>query len=271
MQFKYPACLGALFTALLLWSAHTEYYACAMPAVTPHDLSSLLAQPCWSQADYQTLAEQTGLFPAALDILRERDALNTVPEIQRAYLTPAVVQCTVGIPATRSEHMVDIAGCPAALEDGDILITPCTHILGFRSGHAALVVDAQMGITLEAVVIGQVSSLQNIQRWSDYASFAVYRLRGASQQTRSAIAQTACRRLLGVPYSLTVGWYPAKRMPSEVSATQCAHLVWEAYAAFGYDLDANGGSLVTPADLANSPLLELKQVYHLPFHWQDAR
>lgn len=268
MKFKYPAYLVAFLTILLIWSAHTEYYACSLPAVKPCSLSGLLTQESWSQADYQTLAEQTGLFPAALDILRERDALNTIPEIQQAYLTPAAVQCTVGLPATRSEHTVSIAGYPAALEDGDILITPCTHIFGFRSGHAALVVNAQSGTTLEAVAIGQTSSLQNVQHWSDYASFAVYRLRGASRETRTAIAQTACRRLVGIPYSLMVGWYPEKRMPCEVLSTQCSHLVWEAYAAFGYDLDANGGNIVTPADLANSPLLELKQVYHLPFCWK---
>lgn len=52
-----------------------------------------------------------------------------------------------------------------------------------------------------------------------------------------------------------------KKAPAPVEGTQCAHLIWRAYAQFGYDLDANGGWIVTPRQLANSPLLEVVQVY----------
>ena len=48
---------------------------------------------------------------------------------------------------------------------------------------------------------------------------------------------------------------------SLLGGTQCAHLIWSAFAAAGYDIDSDGGWLVTPRDLARSPLLEVVQVY----------
>ena len=46
-----------------------------------------------------------------------------------------------------------------------------------------------------------------------------------------------------------------------VRGTQCAHLVWLAYAAYGYDIDSNGGLIVTPKDIAESELFEVVQIY----------
>lgn len=129
--------------------------------------------------------------------------------------------------------------------------------------------DAEHGESLEAIVIGQNSRIQDVTTGRNLLRLPVYRLRGADAETRAAIAHTAKRRLTDIPYSLAVGLYPAGRMPGAVQATQCAHLVWEAFAAFGYDLDENGGRIVTPADLARSPFLELKQVYGLPFSWAE--
>ena len=42
--------------------------------------------------------------------------------------------------------------------------------------------------------------------------------------------------------------------------THCAHLVWYAYRSYGYDLDGDGGRIVTPKDLSKSSLLEPVQV-----------
>ena len=44
-------------------------------------------------------------------------------------------------------------------------------------------------------------------------------------------------------------------------ATHCSHLVWQAYKHFGYDIDSDGGPLVTCNDIARSDLLEVVQVY----------
>lgn len=259
--FGLLTCLSICF---LFWTVHGEPTVHTMPAAQPCDLTGLLEKTTWTASDYRMLTEQTGLTSAALDLLRQRDELDTIPDIQNAYFQPVAATCTANQLISRSERLTEGAAPLTALEDGDILLTPCSHVFGWRNGHAALVVDAEQGTTLEAIVIGQNSTLRSIDHWKALPAVAVYRLRGVDAETRSAIAQTAARRLTDVPYSLTVGILSAKRTPGAVTGTQCAHLVWEAFAAFGYDLDANGGGLVTPGDLARSPLLELKQVYGLP-------
>jgi uncharacterized protein YycO len=68
--------------------------------------------------------------------------------------------------------------------------------------------------------------------------------------------------LNNIPYDLVTGIFNSKfKEPGEIDGTQCAHLVWEAFKLYGYDLDSDGGGLVTPNDIANSPLLEVVQVY----------
>ena len=254
----------ALLTCFLGWTVQAEPATYTRPAGQPQDLTALLEKPSWMADDYRTLAGQTGLAPAALDLLREQGELAVIPAVQQAYFQPVAIQCTVYSLAARSERLVDGRNMLVALEDGDILLTPCSHVFGWRNGHAALVVDAQAGVTLEAATVGQASALGSLDKWARTPAVAVYRLRGADAATRAAVARAAVRRLTGVPYALTVGLFSDKHPTGAVQGTQCAHLVWEAYAAFGYDLDANGGPIVTPGDLARSPLLELKQVCGLP-------
>lgn len=71
------------------------------------------------------------------------------------------------------------------LEDGDILVTPCSHTFGWRNGHAAIVIDAENRLTMEAVVIGQSSAVQSLDKWEEYPAVAVLRLKGASLQERA--------------------------------------------------------------------------------------
>jgi hypothetical protein len=82
----------------------------------------------------------------------------------------------------------------------------------------------------------------------------VLRLKGANPETGQKVAEFALSSLDGIPYRLSSGLLGT---PAENSLTaQCAYLVWYAYSRFGYDLDGDGGRLVTVADSAASPLLE---------------
>lgn len=141
------------------------------------------------------------------------------------------------------------------LEDGDILVTRCTHSFGWRHGHAALVLDAGTGRTLEAVTVGVPSGYGSVQSWRTYPSFSVLRLKGTDAEIRQEAARYAQAYLRDLPYRLTSGLFPEKA-PSQPSGSQCAYLVWYAYYRLGYDLDGDGGRLVTVADLLESPLLE---------------
>lgn len=146
------------------------------------------------------------------------------------------------------------------LEAGDILITPCSHTFGWRNGHAAIVIDDEKGLTLESVVLGTPSSVQSVEKWRSYPGVAVLRLKGVSAQERGEIASYAAAEKQNVPYGF------AEELLEHISDakgrdTHCAHLVWEVYMAFGYDLDGDGGMIVTPRDLWESPLLEVVEAY----------
>lgn len=251
---------AAAFCALHLWAAAAEPAAHWSPDYAKRDISTLLSQPQLSTEDYQTLLLQTGLAPPVIDALRTSGQTESILLAQTAFFRTPTIICTPNTPISAEEHTANGTRL-AALEDGDILLTPCSHTYGWRNGHAALVIDAAQGLTLESVVLGQNSCLQSIGKWETYPAVMVCRLRGASSALRSEIASAACERLCNVPYSLTVGLLSGKHPKGAPKATHCAHLVWEAYRAYGFDLDSNGGCIVTPHDLACSPLLELKQVY----------
>lgn len=142
-----------------------------------------------------------------------------------------------------------------ALEDGDILVTQCAHSFGWRHGHAALVVDAAAGRTLEAVTLGVPSGYGSVQSWRTYPSFSVLRLKEADAEARREAARYAQTHLQALPYRLTSGLFREKA-PSPPAGSQCAYLVWYTYYQSGYDLDGDGGRLVTVEDLLQSPLLE---------------
>lgn len=141
------------------------------------------------------------------------------------------------------------------LENGDILITEATHFLGYRHGHAALVVDAAHGVTLEAFCVGTVSGFDSLDKWYFYPETRVLRLK-AERKLREQIAAFARERLTGIPYRLTAGTIGEGKKDGAYRGTQCAHLIWLAYREFGYDVDGTGGWLVTPMDLLRSEWLE---------------
>ena len=140
------------------------------------------------------------------------------------------------------------------IEDGDILVTDSTYCLCFRHGHAALVVDEEQGITLEAFGIGTESEFSEVDEWRRYPHVAVFRLK-APKMVRKAVANYAKQNLTGIPYQLSPGIIDDKDMDEEYWGTQCAHLVWAAFQAFGYDIDGDGGWLVKPEDFTKSEML----------------
>ncbi len=142
------------------------------------------------------------------------------------------------------------------VQDGDILVTDSTYCFCFRHGHAALVLDAEKGITLEAFGIGTESEYASLQAWRRYPHVLVLRLK-APQNVRQAVVEYARANLIGIPYMLSPGVIDDKDMDGVYWGTQCAHLVWIAFEAFGYDIDGDGGWLVTPADFVESDWLKI--------------
>lgn len=272
------ASLGlALWLALTLWTEHAEAGAHYTPECAKADLGPILQKGKLASADYVVLFQQTGMARAGVDELYASGRQWMLLGLQERFLAEAEVECSCGDFFIRSERLTDfrevvhdgnMAGMPESpdfyflptVQNGDILITFSGHIFGWRSGHAAIVVDARERLTLEAIMPGCDSRICSLDEWREYPGFALFRLRGASEEERARIADYARECLTGLPYRLTAF---AGMDGIEEAGTQCAHLVWYAYRHFGYDLDSDGGFVVTPGDLYRSDLLELIQIYGL--------
>lgn len=283
--------LVTISLVLLIWTGMAERDAHYTPEYDMVDLNPILQKDIakLTDEDYEVLFRQTGLGKAGVDALREKDALLY---LQRRYFTPVEYECTRYFLVVHSERIVkgecivhgeskeieltksreeDEHLFMPAVQDGDILITFSGHFLGWRSGHAAIVIDAENGVTLEAQEMGENSQVGSLEDWRFYPCFALLRLKGATEEERAEIAVYAKDTLMGIPYALNSfckrteksGEEPGVRgeMQDAPSGTQCAHLVWYAYNHFGYDIDSDGGSIVTPRDIYDSDLLEIVQVY----------
>lgn len=259
-------CLGVLG----IWTRLCEERAHIAPEGKKVSIKELVEKSDWNAADYNVLSEQTGLFPEALLYLKENGRTEELLSLQEAYFRPVQIACRPNTLITREERVADAQGYPAEgisipyVEEGDILITGCSHFLGWRNGHAAIVVDAEKRLILEAQVWGEPAVIASMDYWERYPSFMVLRLEGADKEERAAIAAYAEQYLIGVPYRLTAGIYDRfmhKKPVVTPAGTQCAHLVWYAFNIHGYNLDSDKGVVVTPRDIADSDKLKVIQYY----------
>lgn len=233
------------------------------------DLDTILVKAQLSEKDYHTLFLQTGLGKAAVDgifkdnagVRRER----AIEEYQNDFFASGDYECRNVAVFVNEERIRNDDGAPvkgfeiADLKIGDVLITKATHTVGWRHGHAAIVTDATRGETLEAILLGNPSLLQNTSKWQTFPSYIQLRLKEDSKGDAKRIAEYAKENFNGIPYGLFTG-IPNKA-PLDVKKTQCSHLVWYPYMHFGYDIDSDGSWLVTPKDIANSDLFEVVQVF----------
>jgi len=257
-------CLTAILF-LRLWTISAESSARWTPDYPMEDITGLLEKESLSEQELQLLYHQTGLSQKALEQLSAQGKTELILQIQQAFFTFPTILCEKNSPISREEAVVENGqyrqSCPiVSLENGDILITPNSHTFGWRNGHAALVVDAEKRLTLESAVLGEVSTIQSVDKWESYPAFLVLRVRSLSPQERNLAAVYALEELLEIPYGFTVGILSPKYPETPLKETHCAHLIWAAYQRMGIDLDANGGLIVTPRQLAASPLLEVVQV-----------
>lgn len=147
------------------------------------------------------------------------------------------------------------------LQPGDILVTLSTHSVGWRHGHAALVVNEN--ITLESLSLGIDSKYCSMRNWGSYATVAVLRVKDVSKEKIEQVLDFSRENLYGKPYRLLSGLV-GQKAPAATAAgfgVQCAYLPWYAWQHFGYDLDSDGGSLVTPHDLLESELVDVIYIY----------
>lgn len=282
-----------------VWTSWTEVRAHYTPQYAKADITSVLKKEILTEADYNLLFQQTGMTKTGVDELFAEERENELLYLQERFFDEVEVVCLRSNIVVQSERLVAesagfnaqagdtrsnvsvaenaISNASAAeavatshvenscsflptLQTGDILISFSGHVFGWRYGHAAIVVDAERGLTVEAINLGSDSKLRSVEHWREYPCFAVVRATGIPRERREDVAEYARNNLVGIPYSLfSFVWKADATLPE----THCAHLVWCAYEHFGYNLDSDGGLIVTPRDIYDSDLLEVVQVYGL--------
>lgn len=251
-----------------------------LPDYEQEDLTGLFAQDTWTEADYDYLFCQTGLGRCAAErLLSAGEAGHAViRQVQQDFFARVRVSCEALLGwFTREDIIYDddrSARAPvmADLQAGDIILTLSTHSLGWRHGHAGLVVEREDGslAVLECAVLGTDSKVMNTEHWRRYSNYAVLRVRDLDAEGRKAASDYALEHLVGIPYHLSAGFIGPKAPDPDsfYFGLHCSYLVWYAWNAMGYDLDSDGGRLASTYDLLHSDLLEIVQIYGMdPREW----
>lgn len=249
------------FALIFGFHLDTERYVSWSPNYEKIDLTPLENKLDLSEEDYGLIYMQTGLGKSATDeILKRGDSFSIYQE--DFFRKPNYVCEKIGI-ITYEERNVnqygnkDSAFSIPDIKEGDVLITKNTHSLGWRHGHSGIVVDSEARESLEAVLWGEDSVVQNVDKWQGYPNFVL--LRPKKGISGEEVAKYVREKMDGITYGLLTGI--PRKAPEIIAKTQCAHLVWYPYFKEGYDVDADGGWLVTPDDLMKSPFFNVVQVY----------
>lgn len=259
-----------LLSSIYILEIIIEPQGFVVPSYEKTDIEHLLSKEKLTEEDYKVLFYQTGLGKPAIDelLLNKETGIDEILKFQYNFFAERNVLCEKIALTTSQESFVDNQGTYrygfnlAPYKNGYVLITKATHTLGWRHGHAAIVTDAENETTLEAVLIGQNSQYQNINKWRIYPSFIMLKLKNADEEKLNHIADFAIQNMHNLPYKLTIGLFSKKDPETEeIIGTQCSHLVWHPFNEFGYDIDSDGSWLVTPKDIANSDLFEVVQIY----------
>lgn len=218
-----------------------------------------------TEKDYDLIFSQTGLGKPSVDFLIENP--EKIHEYREYYLADKDYKCVREGVFACHEFITDLEGSAIQnppfvnLQNGDIIITLSIHSLGWRHGHAAIVVDAENGTTAQAVMIGEKSAFGHIGEWRDFPLVAVLRPKNVNTEIIDEVVTFTKEKLIGIDYSLMSGILSGRDENIIPTMTHCAHYVWYAYKCFGIDIDSNGGRIVTPKEILHSENLEVVQVF----------
>ena len=246
-------CLGLEIAFLV-----ADKIECWRPDYEKTDIREILDKDELSDEDYEALYFQTGLTRTGIDRILSHglNGKNKAARIQDDFFAEHTVKNNLFAPYVCTDS-IEKRIETVYLEDGDIIVTSSTHLSAWRIGHSGLVTNAAKGHILQANAIGDTSRIGDVGDFNDRVNFMVLSPK-VNRETKAKVCKYAEENLTGKIYDPTAGVFSSK---DSVNKTQCAHLVWYAYKQFGIDLDSNVGLVVTPKNLANSPLVEVVQVF----------
>ncbi|OON90451.1 MAG: hypothetical protein ATN33_02985 [Epulopiscium sp. Nele67-Bin001] len=225
------------------------------------DLMPILTKVAYTDSDYLTILQQTGINIPLVNELKKTDTfIEDMLRFQQNYYKPLNVQTLAMNAITSWEKALDEDGkvIPAfeiaPYKNGYIFLTKSTFTVNYRHGHAGLIVDDVHGKILESSEPFTDSSLFDAKYWEYFPTFKMMRPIGVSQEVLDEIAKYAITELTGKPYNLL-------NLKFTTASTQCALLPWQAFKAFDIDIDGDNGMIITPADIAKSNSLEVMQIF----------
>ncbi len=220
-----------------------------------------------TETDYEEIFSQSGLGKPAVDKLLLEGRVDKIEDYRNYYLMDKDYYCyRKGVFACH-ERITDTEGEEvrnpdfADLQNGDIVVTLSIHSLGWRHGHATIITDADKGVGVQAVMVGEKSNNSQIWSWTKYPLVAVLRPKNVDETVRNQAGQFAEKNLKGLYYSLFGGIFTGRDADKTPTTTQCAHLVWYAYMTNGIDIAPESGRIITPKDFLKSENLEIVQIY----------
>lgn len=257
IMFAVVFALAAVFAFFMICDAVAHNTARTVPNYPRQDLSAVLAKEEWSDEDYDLIYRQTGLTRAYFEGLDARPDEEFILRCQNDLFFEGEYEHDADTFGTAHDYFPDEYFAMVELEPGDVLISASVHTMGWKNGHAALVVGGSS--VLQAFGVGTVSDIVSPSWFRRAANFMVLRPKLEKSETNRVVSW-ALENMNGVEYSLFTGIFSPKDQTDDPRDTQCAHLVWQAYYACGYDIDSTGGPVVSPKNIANSDLFEVIQV-----------
>lgn len=251
----------------LTW--RTEQQAVTFVPPWEADLSQIAAKEELSAGDYDLLWQQTGLSKSDIDLIwvKETDIAGTLYRYQQRFLAKSAFDSEVLSGFSKTERIADRNQYYQLydLQEGDVLLTKSTHTLCYRHGHSGLYLGGGEEHLLEATVIGAPASLTTAAAWGGYPTGMQLRVSEAAAakagmsvtELGAAVAAYAQEDLRGDDYHLLSGLFG---IGVDTDATQCAYLIYEAYAHFGVEVSSRTFP-VTPSSLLQSGAFDLIQVW----------
>ncbi len=210
--------------------------------------------------EFNTLSVQTGLSKTSIEKFLTKYEPNKLYDYQNDHLKNQEEVISTFFLGSYQHELKNNHLPFVDVQNGDILITSTSHTFGYRHGHSGIVVDIDKGLTVESYTPFSNSKYDKLYTWLAFPEVMVLRLKEEYRDILSDVIEYTKNYLVGVKYSLLASTKAKFTTSTSPKKTQCSHLVWAAFYAYGIDLNSDGSWLVTANDIARSPYLEVVEV-----------
>ena len=230
-----------------------------VPDYPKEDISPVLYKKSYTNEDYRFLYLQTGLGRIGIDELVAAGEYEKIITIHHQFFDEQNLIFERFSIFAAILHRSDTITLHAPLSDGDILYSPSTYFSFFEVGHSALVTNGKKELMAQASGYG--NPLETIDSRSFFARpiYVILRVNTDEESRNNAVKYTK-DNCIGARYNILAGIFDSEP-DGKLKSTHCSHFINLAYASVGIELDSDGGRIVTPKDIFNSPGLSVVQVF----------